>query len=222
MGELPELPPGAVPIAAGREADVFALDEHRVLRRYRRHIDVAKEARAMIHLAGLGYPVPAVYAYGGTDLVLERLTGPTLSEAIIAGQVGAAEGAGMLADLLRRLHALPTRPGAAPGSSIVHLDLHADNIVLAGRGPVVIDWCNAGHREADLDTALSALIVAQFAVDPAEPMAGPAGEFLDAFLAVAPGDPLRLLEGAVAYRAKQVGEAALLRPAVARINGGGA
>ena len=50
------------PIASGREADIFALDAGRVLRRYRRDADVTREAAVMSHVAAHGYPVPVVYA----------------------------------------------------------------------------------------------------------------------------------------------------------------
>ena len=42
-------------LTSGREADVSALDDKRVLRRYRREADVTGEAGAMRHLAGLGW-----------------------------------------------------------------------------------------------------------------------------------------------------------------------
>jgi len=63
-------------LAAGREAEVYALDDRRVLRRYRRDADVTGEADATRYLAGLGYPVPAVHEAAGRDMVLERLDGP--------------------------------------------------------------------------------------------------------------------------------------------------
>jgi hypothetical protein len=43
-------------LASGREADVYALDDHRALRRYRREADVTGEVTAMRYLAGLGHP----------------------------------------------------------------------------------------------------------------------------------------------------------------------
>jgi len=181
---------------------VFALDEKRVLRRYRRVTDVTDEARVMTYVAGLGYPVPAVYEAHGSDLVLERLDGPTMAEALQAGRMDITSGAGVLANLLQTLHELPTWPGAE--QQIVHLDLHPENIMLTGRGPVVIDWCNATDGAADLDTALSAVILAQVAVEDSHPWSRPAGDFLDAFLAVAPGDPLRMLVDAVAFRGRQL------------------
>jgi tRNA A-37 threonylcarbamoyl transferase component Bud32 len=190
------------PIASGREADVFALDEKRVLRRYRRVADVTDEARVMAYVAGLGYPVPAVYEAHGSDMVLERLDGPTMAEAFQAGRMDLTSGAKVLANLLQTLHELPTWPGSE--QPIVHLDLHPENVMLTGRGPVVIDWCNATHGPADLDTALSAVILAQVATDGTHEWAAAADLFLDAFLAVAPGEPGRMLDQAVAFRGRQL------------------
>lgn len=83
---------------------------------------------------------PAVYSAAGTDMVMERLDGPTMTQAMLAGSVSIAEGAEILAGLLRRLHAVPARGGLG---SIVHLDLHPENVLMTRRGPVVIDWPGA-------------------------------------------------------------------------------
>jgi tRNA A-37 threonylcarbamoyl transferase component Bud32 len=209
------------PIASGREADVFALDDARVLRRYRTGADVTVEAEVMAYAGGLGFPVPRVYEADGTDLVMERLDGPTLATALLTGTVPLGAGAAILAGLLRRLHDLPSRSG--PGT-IVHLDLHPENVMLTAHGPVVIDWHNAGDGPADLDTAFTALILAQVALGSlAHPMGASAGEFLDRFLDLAPGDPTRLLDDAVTLRSQQptlspeeIGE---LGAAAARVRG---
>ena len=183
------------PLASGREADVFALDDHRVLRRYRRAADVRDEAEAMAYVAGLGFPVPAVYEAHGAEMVLERLHGPTMTAALWAGELPVEDGAAMLADLLRRLHELPGRSGTG---AMLHLDLHPDNVMLTGRGPVVIDWCNARDGDPDLDTALSAMIIAMVSGDPRIDV------FLATFLRLAPGDPRRLLDEATVFRARQL------------------
>jgi aminoglycoside phosphotransferase (APT) family kinase protein len=194
------------PIAAGREADVFALDDLRVLRRYRNGGDATDEARIMAYVSGLGYPVPEVFEASGPDLIMERVTGPTMVQAFFAGDLGLAEAARMLADLLAHLHTLPVWPGAEPGASILHLDLHPENVMLTDRGPVVIDWRNATPGEADLDTGFTALILAQIAIGSiAHPLGdgADAGKLLDLFLPLAPGDPTRLLDDVVAMRAQQ-------------------
>ena len=191
-------------LAAGREADVYEIDERRVLRRYRRDADVTGEAGAMRYLAGLGFPVPAVHEAGGRDMVLERLDGPTMAQALATDELGVEVAAAHLADLLRRLHALPPWPGSPSGSAVLHLDLHPENVLMSTRGPVVIDWCNARPGEPDLDTGLSGLILAQVAVDDTHEWSAPAGELLAAFLRLAPGDPLRLLDEVVPFRRRQL------------------
>jgi Ser/Thr protein kinase RdoA (MazF antagonist) len=187
-------------LASGRDADVYALDEGRVLRRYRSGGDVAAEAAVMAHVAALGFPVPAVHEASGPDLVLERLDGPTLLHALVAGEVDEGVAGRCLAGLHSRLHALPPRLGGSPRASVLHLDLHPDNVLLTSRGPVVIDWRNATDGPAELDVALSALILAQVVVDDDHPLAGRAGAVLEAFLAGAGAGLLSSLDDAVALR----------------------
>ena len=121
------------PFASGRDADVFALDDDRVLRRYRSGGDVAREVAIMRKLEALGFPVPHVFEGAGTDLVMRRVHGPTMLGALTFGNLTVEAGAAILADLHRRLHQTP----------FVHLDLHPDNVMLADTGPIVIDWRNA-------------------------------------------------------------------------------
>lgn len=201
------------PFASGREADVYALDEARVLRRYRTGGDVSAEAHVMAHVAEHGYPVVRVFAAAGCDLVLERLAGPTMLEALEWAQIGVDDAARMLADLHTRLHALPGLAGR-PGEPIVHLDLHPENVVLTPRGPVVIDWRNARDGLPDLDAAVSALIIAQAAVEPAHPMRDLARRLLVTFLSYVREEPEHELDAAVARRQADPG---LLPDEVARL-----
>jgi aminoglycoside phosphotransferase (APT) family kinase protein len=48
----------------------------------------------------------------------------------------------------------------APGTRLVHLDLHPENVILSPRGPVVIDWTNARRAEEALDVAMTWVILA--------------------------------------------------------------
>ncbi|ARQ69660.1 phosphotransferase [Streptomyces marincola] len=148
-------------IGTGRSADVYAVEGEPglVLRRYRDGTDATGEAALMARLAAHGYPVPAVHPEAAprpSDLVMERLEGPTLLHALLTGGEPAPRVGATLAGLLHRLHALPGR--------VVHLDLHPDNVMLTPRGPVVIDWCNAETGPPGLDRAMSALILAQAAM----------------------------------------------------------
>ncbi len=210
-----------MPFAAGREADVFALDDDRVLRRYRDGSDATREVGVMAYLHERGYPVPAVHSAAGPEIVMERLDGPTMAQALLAGTFPLDEAATMLADLLGRLHAITGQHG---GETVGHFDLHPENVLLTARGPVVIDWRNAEDGPADLDTALTALILAQVAIGSIEhPIRAKAGELLDLFLAAAPGDPLGRLDEAVGIRRVQLtmsaDEVAALGTAAARVRG---
>lgn len=155
-------------LGSGRMADVFALDGRRVLRRYRDGADATAEAEVMAFVAEHGYPVPAVFpapvGARRTDLVLERLTGPTMAAAVIGGELTPDDAGRILARLLNELHRIPARVSDAPGTRVLHLDLHPENVLLTPRGPVVIDWTNAAGGRPGFDRAVSALILAEVAV----------------------------------------------------------
>ncbi|MFF0469649.1 phosphotransferase [Micromonospora zamorensis] len=168
-------------LASGRDADVYVLDESRVLRRYRQGGDSAPEAALMAYVGVAGYPVPVVYDAQGPDLVLERLDGETLLASMLAGRTAIGAAADLLAGLLDRLHSLPARFSADPLDRVLHLDLHPQNVMMTSRGPVVIDWRNAAEGPADLDVAMTALILAEVAVSPGSPIADMARTGLDAF-----------------------------------------
>ena len=120
----------------------------------------------MRHLAKYDYPVPAVREIDGPDIVIQRLDGPTLGDAAIAGDLTATEVGEIHADLHRRLQAIPA-PSGAPGQVVIHGDLHPLNVIATARGPVVIDWRNAREGTPEYDIAMSAIIFAQVALDPA-------------------------------------------------------
>jgi Ser/Thr protein kinase RdoA (MazF antagonist) len=189
-------------LASGADADVYALDDAVVVRSYRTDVDATAELAVMRHVARNGYPVPAVHRAAGRDMWLERLHGPTMLTAVVEGTVTSGDAGVTLADLHRRLHALPPPDGTPPGECLLHLDLHPANVMMTPRGPVVIDWRNAGTGPPDLDVALSALILAQISVDPDLPadLAAAGREVLVSFLRAVGGHPLSELDGAVARR----------------------
>ncbi|WNZ11909.1 phosphotransferase [Streptomyces sp. 11x1] len=153
-----------------------------VLRRYRDGSgDAAAEAEVMEHVRSHGYPVPRVRSANRTEMVLERLSGPTLLEACAGGRIAPAEVGATLARLLRTLHALP--PRHRPASSVLHLDLHPENVLLTPCGPQVIDWNNTEEGPPGLDWGVSAMILAQVAVDEADPRAHLAHAILVSLLA---------------------------------------
>ena len=169
-------------LGAGRTSDVYAVDDDRVLRRVRPGIDLRREEAALVYATEHGYPAPRLLRVDGQDMLMERLHGPTMLAALGAGELSIDEAAAVLADLLQRLHALPPRPGAADGARLLHLDLHPDNVMLTPAGPTVIDWSNARDGVPALDVALSAVILAQVAVDGEHPAAPAARALLAAFL----------------------------------------
>jgi aminoglycoside phosphotransferase (APT) family kinase protein len=153
----------ARPIARGRDADVYALGDGRVLRRYRRPGPTDRERRVMAHARAHGYPVPQVYGWTATDMVMDRLDGPSMLADLARHPWRLHRHARTLADLHRRLHAIPAPAGLpAPlgeGDRLVHLDLHPANVVLTASGPMVIDWPNAGRGEALADVAATWVIL---------------------------------------------------------------
>ncbi|MYV51356.1 phosphotransferase [Streptomyces sp. SID3212] len=174
-------------LGTGRSADVYAYGEGWVLRRYRVGLDAGPEAVVMGHLREHGYPVPRVRPPRPEvprELVMERLSGPTMLETLAHGGTTPEAAGAQLAGLLRRLHAVPARVGARPGDRVLHLDLHPDNVMLTPGGPVVIDWSNTEEGAPGLDLAMSALILAQVAVSDA-PLADGAGAGLVALLRAA-------------------------------------
>jgi aminoglycoside phosphotransferase (APT) family kinase protein len=160
------LPPDAQPFAAGRDADVYAIDDQWVLRRYRDGHPVRDEAEFMRWVAKYDFPVPLVGEIDGADMVVQRLDGQTLADAGRAGQLTPVEFGEIHADLHRRLQAIPA-PSGTPGLVVVHGDLHPENVMATPDGPVVIDWRNAREGTAEFDVALTAIIFAQVALDPA-------------------------------------------------------
>lgn len=209
----PAEPPGPL-LASGLAADVYALSEEQVLRRYRHGCDASHEVELMRHVAAHGFPVPAVQHLGGPDLLMERLHGPTLLQALAAGEVSLHDGARILADLHRRLHAI-----AAPtGGVVVHLDLHPGNVIMSeNRGPVLIDWANARGGVAPLDAAATSLILAEVAVDAGGDYSQAARALLAAFIGVSDDDPLSELDAAIEIRRNDptliAGERELVAPA---------
>jgi tRNA A-37 threonylcarbamoyl transferase component Bud32 len=179
---------------------VFALDEQRVLRRYRDGNEVSAEVPVMTYVASLGFPVPRVYEARGTDLVMERFAAPTMLQALLSRSTRPEIAAALLLSLHRQLHGLPPRLSSDPDARVLHLSLHPGNVILSHGGPVVIDWRNSAEGPPDLDLAVSALILAQVAAGEAQDLATLAGAVLTAFLRFAGGGPLRMRDRAMAMR----------------------
>ncbi|MEU7531529.1 phosphotransferase [Saccharothrix sp. NPDC042600] len=147
-------------LASGREADVYLRPDGLLLKRSRTGRDLRQEARLMRHLSAHGIPVPRVRDASGTDLVMEYVPGPRMSQELDAKPWRAGALGRELAELHRCLDDVPA-PDFLPGDGcLLHLDLHPGNVVLGPAGPVVVDWANAARGDRKVDVALSWLAIA--------------------------------------------------------------
>jgi aminoglycoside phosphotransferase (APT) family kinase protein len=196
-------------LASGRDADVFGYRAGLVLRRYRRARGTEREAAVMEHARGHGFPVPRVLEANETDIVMERVSGPTMLTDIARRPWMLLYHARTLADLHQRLHQIPP-PGWLThsldgGRELVHLDLHPDNVMLSAGGPMVIDWANAGRGHGTTDVALTWIIAGCSTTEgsPLDRWAARIGRgwFLRAFLAGFDREELRrALPAAASFR----------------------
>jgi aminoglycoside phosphotransferase (APT) family kinase protein len=154
------------PMASGRDADIYAAGPGRVRRRNRHGTSQEGEARVMTYVLERGYPVPQVHELSddGTELVMQRVDGPTMLDDLGDHPWRIYSHAHTLADLHTRLGHIPApdwlRSGPVAGDRVVHLDLHPNNVVLTVDGPVVIDWTNAAAGTAGSDVATTWVVSA--------------------------------------------------------------
>ena len=164
-------------IASGRAADVFDIGDGKVLRRYRQPLDdvherVRFEARLMRFVAERGVPVPEVYDVVDADLIMERIDGPTMLEALEAAPWKILWHARLLARLQKRVARIeaPDWMRATDGHGthaqrVLHLDLHPVTVILSQRhGAKVIDWTNAAAGPPGFDAALTFVEISTFEV----------------------------------------------------------
>ena len=117
-------------------------------------------------LLASGLPVPAIHEVraNGTEIVMDRVDGPTMLDAISRRPWTLSRHAKVLAELHRRLHAIDApdwlRQLPDGGDRIVHLDIHPLNVLYGAGGPVLIDWTNAARGRAETDLAQTWLILA--------------------------------------------------------------
>lgn len=197
-------------LATGATALVYELDDRRVLRRYRDERWSVDRAAAATDIAWeAGVPTPRVLAARGPDLVLERIDGPTMLAEMSAGRLNLDSAMQILADLHRMTHAVHRPKSASPlpdregGDRLLHLDLHPNNVLMAPSGPQLIDWENACWGPPGLDVAVTAVILACYALAyRTEDDSLDATDLLDAFLRLA--EPITHLGEAVAFRQDRV------------------
>ena len=124
-----------------------------------------KEAKIMAYVAQYGYPAPRVEEISpdGSELVMERIDGPTMLEVLSRRPWLVRRNAFVLAALHERLHAIPGPEWLDPfvdgGGRVIHLDLHPLNVIVSPKGPVLIDWANAARGAGPADVALTWLLI---------------------------------------------------------------
>ncbi len=206
VGSIAMGAPGRL-LAAGRDAEIFEHGPGRVLRKTRDGRSIEHEALVMAHVRAFGFPAPEVFEFthGGSGMVMERLDGLTMLDALARRPWRLWRYAAVLARLHQQLHLIPAPPGLRQsphgGDRVLHLDLHPLNVLMTPRGPVVIDWTNAAAGEPDHDVAVSWIILGAADV-PSGPtdrlLSSARGLFLQSFLqwfdrdAVAAALPLAL------------------------------
>jgi tRNA A-37 threonylcarbamoyl transferase component Bud32 len=172
LSDTPEI--GSL-LASGRDADIFEYGPGRVLRRSRTGRSIAPEAEIMRYVAGHGYRVPTVYDVlnDGRDIVMERIDGPTMADAVQQKPWTLTAQGRALARLHKQLHEIAAPewlpPFGAGGPVVVHRDLHPLNVLISRAGPVVIDWSNAVAARAEVDVTDAWLVMAAAGVADAGP-----------------------------------------------------
>ena len=152
-------------LASGRDGDIFEYAPGLVLRKTRDGRSIAEEARIMRYVASQGYPVPRIedVSADGTEIIMERIDGPIMMDAMVRPPTKLGDHLRLLADLHDRLHRiegpdwLPGMPDG--GDRLLHLDLHPLNVIMSPNGPVVVDWPNARRGNAMADVALTYALI---------------------------------------------------------------
>jgi len=153
-------------LGSGRDSEIFEYAPGLVLRRSRQRRSLEKEAKVMRYVSEHGYPAPSVgeLSPDGADLVMERIVGSTMLEAMMRRPWTVRRHARVLATLHQRLHRLRAPDWLDPfgnaGDRLLHLDLHPLNVILSPRGPVLIDWTNAARGAEATDVAVTWLLMA--------------------------------------------------------------
>jgi aminoglycoside phosphotransferase (APT) family kinase protein len=154
-------------VASGRDGEIFEFGPGLVVRKTRDGRSLESEARTLEYMEAHGYPVPHVEELraGGSEMVMERLVGPMMMDAMTKGPRPMFANVRLLADLHDQLHEIPAPDWLpaidnGPGADrVLHLDLHPMNVMMTSRGPVVIDWPNAARGDPLTDVGFTYVLL---------------------------------------------------------------
>jgi tRNA A-37 threonylcarbamoyl transferase component Bud32 len=143
-----------------------------VLRRARGGRSLSVEARVMEYVRDHGFPAPKVHELSNdeTELVMERVHGPTMLDLLGARPWKIRRMGFVLGTLHNSLHDIPGPEWVRPspvghGTQLIHLDFHPGNVLMSPVGPVVIDWANVARGDGSADAALSWLLMSAGTVE---------------------------------------------------------
>src|ERR1700690_459111 len=152
-------------LASGRDGDIFEFAPGLVFPKTRGGSSIAHEARTMRYAAEHGFPVPRIEEVraDGTEIVMERIDGPIMVDAMVRPPWKLGAHLRLLADLHDQLHEIAAPdwlPGMPDGGDrLLHLDLPPLNVIMSPTGPVVIDWPNARRGDPMLDVAVTFALI---------------------------------------------------------------
>ncbi len=153
-------------LASGRDGDIFEFAPGLVLRKTRDGRSIAHEARVMGYVAEHGFPVPRIEEVraDGTEIIMERIDGPMMMDAMVRPPWKLGDHLRLLADLHDQLHKIAAPdwlPSAGDGGDrLLHLDFHPMNVIMSPTGPVVVDWPNARAGDPMSDVAITYSLIA--------------------------------------------------------------
>lgn len=171
---------------------MYAAGDGRVLRRFRTQAVSRHELIAMRAARAHGYPVPEVFSAEGLDVVMQRIDAPTMLEVLERDLTEIDRHARLLAALHERLHVIEAPAelrAVGAGTTLLHLDLHPSNVLLADDGPYVIDWTNAARGHWADDVAQTTAILWSAGADPR--YVGVVDHFVEVFLRAFDRDVVR-------------------------------
>lgn len=173
-------------IAAGRDCEILDYGPGKVLRRPFDGRSLVAEGEVMGYAREQGLPVPDYFGAADGGIVVERIEGPTMLDAMVRKPLLRTWGR-ELAALHARVHAVAapsavTVRATPTGDRLLHGDLHPLNVLMSPRGPVIIDWTNAAAGEPGFDVALAWILMATADITEPQPVRAIVGGFRKLFV----------------------------------------